>query len=209
MGSAIIKQGQIKPDTIASYSLALYSCYIDYKYSTLPFQTLKMKLLQVRGKFFFSSTKILWVPITKDIFKLITRASLIITNELNLNTIFLVAWADFIRMKKLTYIIVEKATTSFKDFHLIRSHITFFNQDQYVKLRLKYSKTNINYTKIFILFRVIRYSIRSRLYIFHSYQTHNLFTFFYLLLTIPPSLINRPMFKTISSGNIINKLFRL
>lgn len=103
MGSAIAKQGQIKPDTVASYLSALRSWHIDHEFSTNSFETPRMKLLLAEGRSFFSSTKTLRLPITKDILRLVTTTPPTTINELNLDTAFKVAWAGFMRLEELSY----------------------------------------------------------------------------------------------------------
>ena len=55
MGSAIARQGQVQPDTVASYLSAIRSWHVDHEYSLTPFETLRMKLLLQGRKITFSS----------------------------------------------------------------------------------------------------------------------------------------------------------
>lgn len=150
MGSSLAKQGQIKPDTMASYLSALQSWHIDHKYSILPFKSPRMKLLLVGGRLFFPSTKSICLPIIKNILQILTTPPPTTFNDLNLNTAYKVAWAGFMRLGELTYIATEKANPSFKDLYFTRSDITFSEQNQYAMLRLKRSKTDTNHTGVLI-----------------------------------------------------------
>lgn len=151
MGSSIIKQGQIKPKIVASYLLALRSWHVDHKYSTLLFKFPRIKLLLAGGRSFFPSTKSLRLPITKNIFQILTNFPPISINDLNLNTAFKVAWAGFMRLGELTDTANKKADPSFKDLHFKKSDITFSEQDQCAMLRLKRSKTDTNHTRVRIM----------------------------------------------------------
>lgn len=151
MGSAISKQGQVQPDTVASYLSAIRSWHVDHEYSLVPFETLWIKLLLQGGKSLFPSTKAISLPITKDILSAITTIPPMTINDLNLDTAFKVAWAGFMRLGEITYTEPEKRADSFKDLHLTRSDITFSENDQYATWRLKRSKTDINHTGVLIM----------------------------------------------------------
>ena len=110
-----------------------------------------MKFLLAGGRSFFSFIKFLYLPIIKDILYIIRTSSLNFVNNFNLDTAFKIAWAGFMKLKKLIYTIAKKANLSFKNIHLTRSDITFSKQDQYAILRLKCSKTDTNYTGILII----------------------------------------------------------
>lgn len=155
MGSSITKQGQVKPDTVASYLSALGSWHIDHEYSTSPFES---PLLLAGGRSFFPSTKSLRLPIRKDILQILTSTPPHNLDDLNLETAFKVAWAGFVRLGELTYTAGEKASPSFKELHLTRSDITFSERDQYATLRLKRSKTDTNHTGVLIMLAATKYS---------------------------------------------------
>lgn len=149
MGSSIAKQAQIKPETVAFYLSTLRSWHIDQEYSTSSFKSRRMKLLLAGGRSFFPSTKLLCLPITKNILQILTSAPAYTLNDLNLYTAFKVTWAGFMRLGEITYTAAEKVTTLFKDLHLTRSDITF--SEKYATLRLKRSKTNTNHTRVLIM----------------------------------------------------------
>lgn len=124
MGSTIAKQGQVQPDTVASYLSAIRSWHVDHEYSLAPFETLQIKLLLQGGRAFFPATKALRLPITKNILYTITSRPPEDINELNLHTAFKVAWAGFMRLGKITYTDAERHHPSFKDLYLPRSDVT-------------------------------------------------------------------------------------
>lgn len=103
----------------------LRSQYINYEYSTLLFESPKIKFLLVGGRSFFSSTKSFYLLITQNILQVITNLALTFINNLNLDTTFKVAYARFIKLEKLTYIIAKKTNPLFKYFQLIRFNMTF------------------------------------------------------------------------------------
>lgn len=144
-----------------------------------------MKLLLKKEKSFFLFTKVLQLPITKNIFKFIIRASPTTTNELTLNIMFEVAWTSLMKMEELTYIVAEKAITFFKNLHLIRSNIIFSKPNQYATLNFKYNQTNINYTGVFIMLAITKYftspvTVLRSLFIYNSQLLHTfLFIFNY------------------------------
>lgn len=157
MGSTIAKQGQVQPDTVASYLSAIRSWHVDHEYSLAPFETLRMKLLLQGGRAFFPAVKVPRLPITKDIPHTITFQPPANINELNLHTAFKVALAGFMRLGEITYTVAEKTHPSFKDLHLTRSDITFSENDQYATLRLKRSKTDTNHSGVLIMLAVTNF----------------------------------------------------
>lgn len=72
-------------------------------------------------------------------------------NNLNINIIFKVAYADFIKLKKLIYTKQKKQSILFKELYLIHFNVILSEGNQYITLRLKYSKTNINYIEVLIM----------------------------------------------------------
>ena len=125
MGSAISRQSQVKPTTVAGYLSAIRSWHADHKYSLAPFETPRIKLLLQGGKSFFPSTKAVRLPITKQILTTITAAPPTTVNDLNLDTVFKVALAGFMQLGKITYTDGEKMGDSFQELHLTRFDIIF------------------------------------------------------------------------------------
>ena len=150
-GSILPKQGQIKPDTVASYLSALKSYHIDRQLSLKGFDDPRMALIIKGGKRLFPSKKKNRLPITKDILEKITIEEPLTVNDLNIDTAFKVAWAGFMRLGEITYTIAEAKKASFKDTKLTRSDISFAEGDQYAILRLKRSKTDVDHTGVQIM----------------------------------------------------------
>lgn len=85
--------------------------------------------------------------ITKEILKKTTNEEQTIIN-LNIDTAFEVAWAEFMRMGELTYMAAEVKKAIFSKTGLTRLDILFGEDDQYVVLRLKQSKTDTEHTRV-------------------------------------------------------------
>lgn len=131
MGSSIARQGQVQPSKVASYLSAIRSWHIDHKYSLAFFETLRMKLLLQGRKSLFAATKAIRLSITQDILFTITTSSLLRIHDLNIDKAFKLAWANFMRLRELTYTERDKESTSFKDLHVMCFNITFSESDRY------------------------------------------------------------------------------
>lgn len=101
-GSTLPKQGQIKPDTVVSCLLALKSYHIDSCLNLTGFNDLHIALIINGGKRLFSSKKLSHLPIIKNIFEKIMEDEPLSVTDLNVNMIFKVDWAGFMRMRELT-----------------------------------------------------------------------------------------------------------
>ena len=135
-----------------------------------------MKLLLADGKSFFPFTKSLFLLITKDILNIDKTFPSNFVNTFNLNIAFKVAWAEFIKLKELTYTAAKKANPSFKNIYFTRSDITFSKQDQYAILMFKRSKILI----ILAATKNLIYPITALLFLFthHPQPSHTpLFAF--------------------------------
>ena len=151
-GSAIPNQGQIQPDTISGYLSGLCSYHVDRNFSTTVFESLQLDRVLRGVRRMFPRTEKTRLPITKDILQKITRQKPTSLQELNINTTFKVAWACFLRMGEFTYTKAELANRKiFSATKLTRSDITFSQNDQYVVLRLKRSKTDVKHTGVEII----------------------------------------------------------
>ena len=75
--------------------------------------------------------------ITKNILKNITDKEPISITDLNVYTLFKLAWAGFIKMEELRYTAVKGKKAIFTDTSLTRSDILFVEKNQYVILSLK------------------------------------------------------------------------
>lgn len=124
-GSTPPKQGQIKPNTMASYLSTLKLYHIDRRLSLKGFDDPRMTLIIKGGKRLFPSQKKNQLPITKNILEEITKDEPLTIEDLNIDTTFKVAWAGFMQMGELTYTAAELKKDSFKDTKLTRSDISF------------------------------------------------------------------------------------
>ena len=110
-----------------------------------------MALIIKGGRRLFPSKKRNRLPITKDILEKITEDELLSVTDLNINTAFKVAWTDFLRMRKLTYMATEAKEATFAETGLTSIDISFAEGDQYAILRLKRSKTDTEHTGVQII----------------------------------------------------------
>ncbi len=60
-------------------------------------------------------------------------------------------WESFIWIDKITFTIAQRAALFFKDTKVIRPDISFSKLNQFVTLKLKASKINVNQTWILIV----------------------------------------------------------
>ena len=91
------------------------------------------------------------MPITKDILEKITADEPVNIDELNIDTVFKVAWAGFLCLEEITYMVTEFKKASFPSTKVTRSDISFAESNQYAVLRLKQSKTDTKYTGVQII----------------------------------------------------------
>lgn len=102
-------------------------------------------------KVFFPVTKILYLPIIKNILQAITFLSVIDNNELNLLITLKVVLTGFMQLEEIIYTNVEENNFLFKDLHFICFNITFFKNSYYITLNMKLSKIDTNYIEVFII----------------------------------------------------------
>ncbi len=96
--STLSKQGQIKPDAVLSYLSALKSYHTDRCLSLWGFDDPRMTLIIKSGRRLFPSKKRNRLPITKEILEKITEEELLWITDLNVDTVFKVVWAGFMRI---------------------------------------------------------------------------------------------------------------
>ncbi len=87
-GSTLSKQGQIKPDTVASYFSALKSYHIDRRLCLKDFDDPQMALIIKGEKRIFPSKKRNCLPVTKNILEEITKEEPLTVTDLNVDTAF-------------------------------------------------------------------------------------------------------------------------
>ncbi len=160
-GSTLPKQGQIKPDAVLSYLSALKLYHIDRRLSLWGFDDSQMALIIKRGRRLFPSKNRSRLLMTKEIFEKIMEEELLSITDLNVDTIFKVAWAGFMRMRELRYTAAEAKKATFAETGLTRSDISFAEGDQYAILRLKRSKTDTEQTGVQIILAATGESICS------------------------------------------------
>ncbi len=131
----------------------------------------------------FFQAKKTCLSITKDILLNITRTKPTFFQDLNINIAFKVVWAGFLHMSKFSYTKADlKNHKGFSVTKLIRLDIIFLQDDQYVVLRLKKSKTDIKDKRVEIIIAAINDA---------SYPVLALCQLF--MLDLQPS--NAPLFK--------------
>ena len=121
--TTLLKQGQIKPDTVLNYLSALKSYHIDRRLSLKGFDDQWMAFIIKGKRRLFRSKKQYCLQITKDILKKITEDEPLSVTDLNVDTAFKVAWAGLMRMGKLTYTAAKAKKATFAETSLTRSDI--------------------------------------------------------------------------------------
>lgn len=80
----------------------------------------------------------------------ITRHQSINGDKLDIDAEIKVAWASFMPIGKISFTNAQRAAPSFKDTKVTRADISISEFEQFVKMRLKTSKTKVNHTRAFI-----------------------------------------------------------
>ncbi len=127
--STLSKQGQIKPDTMASYFSALKSYHIDQRLSLKDFYDPQMALFKNSRKWLFPSKKRNFLPVTKNILEKNTKEEPLTVTDLNVDIEFKVEWAGFVRLREITYTEAEAKKSIFAETKLTRSDISFAEGD--------------------------------------------------------------------------------
>ncbi len=120
-----------------SYLSALKSYHINRHLSLEGFDNPCIAIIIKGGRRLFPSTKRNCLPITKNILQNITKDKPLSVTDLKIDTVFKVAWASFMRIGELTYMVAEAKKAMFAETGLIRSDISFAEGDQYAILHLK------------------------------------------------------------------------
>jgi hypothetical protein len=99
----------------------------------------------VRGSYeIYGQSKKHRLPITRDILQTITAATPQNIEDLNLHTCFLLSFAAFLQMGEVTYSAKDSPGSDwFFETKVTRSCIKFLENNDYVRLHLKRSKTDI------------------------------------------------------------------
>ena len=150
-GSTTPKQGQIKPDTVLRYFLALKSNHIDRRLSLGGFDDPRMALIIKRRKRQFPSKKRNRLLIRKETLEKITEEEPLSITEPNMDTASKVALAGFMRMGELAYTAAEAKKATFSETCFTRFDISFEAGDHYATLRLKRTKTDIEHPGVQII----------------------------------------------------------
>lgn len=150
-GSNLLKQGQIKPDTLVSYLSGLGSHHVDHHLSLDVFDDPRLAWIIKGGRRLFPSVKSKRLPITKDILEKITAQPIMSVDDCNIDTAFKIAWAGFLRLGEITYTSAELKKANFVDTHATRSDVSFAEGNQHAVLRLKRSKTDIEHSGVQII----------------------------------------------------------
>lgn len=155
-GSNLPKQSQIKPDTIVSYLLGLQFQHVNYHLLLTIFDNLRLAQIIKRERRLFPNIKTKQLSITKDIFKIIILQSIMSIEKCNINIIFKIVWAGFLRLGEIIYTNTKLKKLAFADIHTTRSNISFIKSNQYAVLRLKRSKTDIKHSGVQIILAATR-----------------------------------------------------
>ncbi len=109
------------PETVLSYLSVLRSYHIDHEMPAQPFEELRLSLLMRGGRRIFSNTKALCRPITREILFNIIIRWLTDRKELNIDAVFKIAGAGFIRIGEITFTAVQRAAPSFNETKVTRA----------------------------------------------------------------------------------------
>lgn len=150
-GSKLPRQHQISFKTIRSYLSALRSIHINNNWPPKVFENKRLRRIIQGAAHIFPHLKKNRFPITKDILQKIIIPRPHSLADLNHNTVFIVAWAGFLRSGEFTYTAQALEDPIFIQTHLTRSNITFEENYQYAILRLKFSKTDYDHTGVEIV----------------------------------------------------------
>ena len=145
-GSTALIQGQIKPDTVASYLSALKSYYINRWLSLKGFHAPRLALIINSGKRLFPNKKINCLPVTRNILEEMTIEECFTVTDHKVDRAFKVAWAGFMRLGEITYTVAEAKKSTFAETKVTTWDISFAEGDQYATLWLKRSKTDVEHT---------------------------------------------------------------
>jgi hypothetical protein len=141
----------LKPDTLQSYLSALRSVHVDRRLPTDVFQSEWLyRIITGIRRLTPYEFKTRAAPITLDILEKITSAEPPTVDELNLDTACKVAFAGFLRSGEFLHDDRLDRET-FENTSLTRSDITFAENDEYARLRLKRSKTDTLFKGVDIL----------------------------------------------------------
>lgn len=127
--STILKQGQIKPDKILSYLLALKSYYFNWQLNLKGFNKPQMAFIIKGKRKLFLSKKCNYLPIIKNIFQKIIKDQALFIMDFNVITVFKLAWTGFMRIGELTYIAAKAKKATFVETSPMKSDISFEKGD--------------------------------------------------------------------------------
>jgi hypothetical protein len=155
-GSTLPRQGQLKPDSIASAFSALRAVLTWRGESTEVLDDPLIKQVRTGIKKCFTTGKVKAEPISAAQLEGITlpapelvsqeqgKLSNAAADKLNMDAAFKVAFAGFLRTKEVTYEIKDlKEPGVFEKTKLLRKDIHFSENDEHVVLRLRSSKTDL------------------------------------------------------------------
>jgi hypothetical protein len=150
--STLNKQGKIKIAIIQSYLSGIRSYHIDHLYDLDVFDHPRLQKILREEKRMFSTIKANRLSITKNILQLITQYSISTIDDVNFDTTFKIAWAEFLRLDEIIYTAFDlKKKATFIVIKTTRSDISFVENDQYAILRLKRSKTDVDHSGVQIM----------------------------------------------------------
>jgi hypothetical protein len=127
--STLNKQEKIKIVTIQSYLSDIRSYHVDHLFDLNVFDHSRLQKMLREEKRMFLTIKITRLLITKDILQLITRDHLTNINEINLNVVFKIEWAKFLRLKEIIYIAKNFTKLIFSITKITRFDISFAKND--------------------------------------------------------------------------------
>lgn len=114
-----------------------------------------MVLIIKKEKRRFPNTKGNRLPFTKNVCQKITKDKPLLVTDLNIDIVFKVVLAGFMKIGELTYTVAKAKKATFAEINLTRSDISFTQNNQYAILRLKKSKTDKKHIGVQIILIVL------------------------------------------------------
>jgi hypothetical protein len=171
--STLTKQEKNKMITIQSYLFDIRSYHVDYLYNLNVFDHSRLQKMLRKEKRMFLVTKATRLLIIKNILQLITQNFISFIDNINFDIAFKIAWARFLRLSEIIYISKKISKITFSKIKTTRSNISFAKDNQYVILRFKRSKTDVDHSEVQIMIIAINESICSILVLRQIFHTNS------------------------------------
>ena len=137
------------------YLTKLKSYHIDKYLFLIAFDNSKFQRIIKKKRRFFPHFKRKRLFIDRDLLIKIIAISFQSIDEINIDATFKIFWTKFLRLKKIFYIKIQQIKSIFANLHVIKQNVAFVENNQYVVLRLKRNKIDVNHIDVNIILIVI------------------------------------------------------